>query len=161
MPPETTAFAVIVWAASRGMALAVKNSMFKPPSDTGDARTFGIIGAAIEVHRVMGSGYLEKFYKQALGIELTQRKIPFDIEVPCVIQYKGRQLSGEYHMDFVCHGDVVLEVKARSSTGPADQAQVLNYLASSNHSIGLLLNFGTSRLEHKRFIWTRRAPMSI
>lgn len=130
--------------------------MFKPRSDLGDARTFAIIGAALEVHRVMGSGYLEKFYKQALAIELAERKIPFDTEVPCVIRYKGRQLSGEYYMDFVCYGDVVLEVKARSSTGPADQAQVLNYLASSDHSIALLLNFGTPRLEHKRFIWTRR-----
>jgi GxxExxY protein len=57
-------------------------------------------------------------------------------------------------MDFVCHGAIVLEVKARSTTGPADQAHVLNYLASSHHQIGLLLNFGTPRLEHKRYIWT-------
>lgn len=122
----------------------------------GDARTFTIIGAALEVHRVMGSGYLEKSYRQALAIEPDERKIPFDTEVPCVIRYKGRQLSGEYYMDFVCYGEVVLEVKARSSTGPADRAQVLNYLASSDHSIALLLNFGAPRLEHKRFIWTRR-----
>ncbi|HET9704583.1 MAG TPA: GxxExxY protein [Vicinamibacterales bacterium] len=140
------------------MKLAVTTDMFKPPSDMGDARTFAIIGAALEVHRVMGSGYLEKLYRQALAIELAERKIPFDTEVPCVIRYKGHQLSGEYYMHFVCYGDVVLEVKARSSTGPADQAQVLNYLASSDHSIALLLNFGTPRLEHKRFIWTRRAP---
>lgn len=103
-----------------------------------------------------GLGLSREVLKQALAIEFAERKIPFDTEVPCVIRYKGRQLSGEYYMDFVCYGDVVLEVKARSSTGPADQAQVLNYLASSDHSLALLLNFGTPRLEHKRFIWTRR-----
>jgi GxxExxY protein len=134
--------------------------MFKPPADIGDARTFAIIGAAMEVHRLMGSGYLEKFYKQALAIELVERRIPFETEVPCLIQYKGRRLSGEYHMDFVCYGEVVLEVKARSSTGPADQAQVLNYLASSNHPNALLLNFGAPRLEYKRFIWTKRPPLN-
>jgi GxxExxY protein len=140
----------------KGTWLAQASFVFNSPSETGDPRTFAIIGAAMEVHKVMGSGYLEKFYKEALAIELAERQIPFETEAPCAVQYKGHQLSGQYHMDFVCYGAVVIEVKARSSTGPADQAQVLNYLASSNHSIALLLNFGTSRLEHKRFIWTSR-----
>jgi GxxExxY protein len=135
--------------------------MFTAPTETGDPRTFAIIGAAMEVHKVMGSGFLETFYKDALCIEFAERRIPFDSEVPCVIQYKGHRLSGHYHMDFVCFGEVVIEVKARSSTGPADHAQVLNYLASSNHSLALLLNFGTPRLEHRRFIWTKRTPESF
>lgn len=119
-----------------------------------DQRTYAIIGAAREVHRVLGAGFLELFYKDALAIEFAARKIPFEREVPCSIEYKGRPLRGEYKIDFVCFGHVVLEVKARSSTGPADHAQVISYLASSRRQVGLLLNFGGQKLEHKRFVWT-------
>jgi GxxExxY protein len=121
-----------------------------PPQDP---RTFAIIGAAYEVHRVLGAGFLEIFYTDALEIELTSRRIPFERESPCAVEYKGRALSRDYHIDFICYDEVVLEVKARSITGPADHAQVLNYLASTKKRCGLLLNFGTSKLEHKRFIW--------
>lgn len=127
--------------------------MFIPPAPLkDDPRTFAIIGAAIEVHTVLGAGFLELFYKDALAIEFTARGIPFGRELPCRISYKGRSLRGEYRMDFVCFDSIVLEIKARSITGPADHAQVLSYLASSNLKIGLLLNFGAPRLEHKRFI---------
>ena len=128
--------------------------MMRSPTDIGDPRTFAIIGAALEVHRVMGAGFLERFYKDALAIEFSDRKIPFFTDAPCRIEYKGHRLRGDYKMDFLCYGEVVLEVKARSSTGPADHAQVLNYLASSRLECGLLLNFGGAKLEHKRFIWT-------
>lgn len=127
-----------------------------PPAD--DPRTYAIIGAALEVHRVLGAGFLELFYKDALAIEFRARGIPFERERPCVIVYKGNQLHGEYRMDFVCYEEVVLEIKARSVTGPADHAQVLSYLASSKKRIGLLLNFGPQRLEHRRFIWTVEGP---
>ena len=65
-------------------------------------------------------------------------------------------MRGEYRIDFVCFERIILEIKARSVTGPADHAQVINYLASSKLRCGLLLNFGTSKLEHKRFIWEPR-----
>jgi GxxExxY protein len=117
-----------------------------------DPRTYKIIGAALEVHRVLGSGFLELFYKDALALEFRARDIPFESEVPCNIEYKGRPLRGEYRMDFVCFGEIVLEVKARSSTAPADHAQVISYLASSKLHVALLLNFGGDRLEHKRFV---------
>jgi len=118
-----------------------------------DPRTYAIIGAAIEVHRLLGAGFLELFYKDALAIELRARGIPFASEVPCAIQYKGHPLRGTYRMDFVCYGQVVVEVKARSSIGPADHAQVISYLASSQLKVGLLINFGGQRLDHKRFAW--------
>jgi GxxExxY protein len=116
-----------------------------------DPRTYAIIGAALEVHRVLGAGFLELFYKDALALEFTARGIPFVAEVPCQIEYKGRPLRGHYRMDFVCFEGIVLEVKARTATGPADHAQVISYLASSKLPIGLLLNFGGQHLEHKRF----------
>lgn len=130
--------------------------MLDQPPSLQDPRTFAIIGAAYEVDRVLGSGYLEVFYKDALEIEFADRQIPFERERPCRVEYKGRPLRRDYHVDFVCFGEIVLEIKARSATGPADHAQVLNYLASTRNRIGLLLNFGTSKLEHRRFIWEPR-----
>lgn len=119
-----------------------------------DPRTYAIIGAALEVHRLLGAGFLELFYKDALAIELRARGIPFESEVPCAIEYKGHPLRGTYRMDLVCFGQIVVEVKARSSLGPADHAQVISYLASSRLKVGLLINFGGQRLEHRRFAWT-------
>jgi GxxExxY protein len=118
-----------------------------------DPRTFAIIGAAYEVHRVLGTGFLEIFYKDALAIEFLERGISFEREAPCRVEYKGHPLRDDYKIDFICYGAVVLEVKARSVTGPADHAQVLSYLTSTRLRCGLLLNFGTAKLEHRRFIW--------
>jgi GxxExxY protein len=120
-----------------------------------DDRTFAIIGAAMEVHRVLGSGFLEVFYRDALAIEFGLREIPFETEVPCNVVYKGHRLRGHYRMDFVCFGAVVVEVKARFGVGAAEQAQVLSYLASTEHQCGLLLNFGGSKLDYRRFILTK------
>jgi GxxExxY protein len=128
--------------------------MFTPIPPADDPRTYAIIGAALEVHRVLGAGFLELFYKDALKLEFDARGIPYVKEMPCRIEYKGQQLRGDYRMDFVCFGEVVLEIKARSSTGPADHAQVISYLASSKLQTGLLLNFGGQRLEHRRFVRT-------
>lgn len=126
-----------------------------------DPRTYAIIGAALEVHRVLGAGFLELFYKDALAIEFRARGIVFEAERPCVIEYKGLQLRGQYRMDFLCFDEIVLEVKARSNTGPADHAQAISYLASSKKRIGLLLNFGAQKLEHRRFVWTPSVPPSV
>ena len=131
--------------------------MLSIPPSSQDPRTFAIIGAAYEVHRVLGTGFLEIFYKDSLEIEFTTRQIPFQREAPCSVQYKARPLRQDYHVDFVCFGEIVLEIKARSVTGPADHAQVISYLASTNKRCGLLLNFGASKLEHKRFIWEPRS----
>jgi GxxExxY protein len=74
------------------------------------------------------------------------------MEVPCGVAYKGHELRGHYHMDFVCYSTVVVEVKARSGVGPADRAQVINYLAATGLRTALLLNFGAQRLDYKRFV---------
>ncbi len=120
-----------------------------------DSRTFAIIGAAMEVHRVLGSGFLEVFYRDALAIEFGLRAIPFVAEAPCQITYKTHPLRGHYRMDFICFDSVVVELKARFGTGPAEQAQVLSYLAATGHQCGLLLNFGSARLDYKRFVLTK------
>lgn len=125
------------------------------PSEPSDPRTFAIIGAAMEEHRVLGSGFLEVFYRDALAIEFGLSEIPFVAEAPCHVAYKGHPLLGHYRMDFVSFESVVIEVKARFGTGPSEQAQVLSYLASAGYQTGLLLNFGAARLEYKRFILTK------
>ena len=117
-----------------------------------DQHTFQIIGAAMEVHRVLHRGLLESIYCEALAVEFELRSIPFAAQVPCQIVYKERRLTGFHRIDFVCFDEVVVEVKASSLTGPAEQAQVLNYLALSGRRLGLLLNFGRPSLEYKRFV---------
>jgi len=125
------------------------------PVEPTDSRTFAIIGAAMEVHRVLGSGFLEVLYRDALAIEFGLRMIPFMAEAPCQVTYKSHPLRGHYRMDFICFDSVVVEIKARFGTGPAEQAQVLSYLAATGHKTGLLLNFGAAKLEYKRFILTK------
>ena len=104
------------------------------------------------VHGILGSGFLESAYRDALAIEFDLCQIPFTTEVPCTIAYKGHELRGRYRIDFVCFSKVVVEVKARSTTGAAEQAQVINYLAAAGHRTALLLNFGGRRLEYRRFV---------
>jgi len=137
------------------MSFASGFDMTIHPVEPTDSRTFAIIGAAMEVHRVLGSGFLEILYRDALAIEFGLRLIPFVAETPCQVTYKGHPLRGHYRMDFVCFDSVVVEIKARFGTGPAEQAQVLSYLAATGHRTGLLLNFGSAKLEYKRFILTR------
>ena len=117
-----------------------------------DPRTYQIIGAAMEVHRVLHRGLLESIYCEALAVEFELRSIPFATQVPCQIVYKERRLAGYHRIDFVCFGNVVVEVKASSLVGPAEQAQLLNYLAITGHRLGLLLNFGRPSLEYKRLV---------
>lgn len=121
-------------------------------SGISDPRTFRIIGAAMEVHRVLGTGYLETCFRDALHIEFGIRRIPFVAEAPCVVSYKGWPLRGTLHVDFICFDSVLVEVKARSAASPADHAQLLNYLAATGCELGLLLNFGQPSLEYRRFI---------
>ena len=77
-------------------------------------------------------------------------------EAACQITYKTHPLRGHYRMDFVCFESVVVEHKARFGTGPAEHAQVLSYLAATGHQGGLLLNFGSAKLEYRRFVLTKR-----
>jgi GxxExxY protein len=120
------------------------------PSDR-DPRTYSIIGAAMEVHKEVGPGFLEAVYQEALAIELTDRKIPFLREAAVAVHYKGRPLGTPYRADFICHGGIVVELKAQTALGLVDQAQVIHYLKGTKLEVGLLINFGAASLEFQRF----------
>lgn len=117
-----------------------------------DERTYQIIGAAMEVHRILHRGLKEKVYCDACEVEFELRKITYARAVPCRAIYKNKQLGGCYYIDFVCYEDVVVEVKATSALTPADEAQILNYLSLMKKRVGLLINFGGKSLQYKRFV---------
>jgi GxxExxY protein len=122
-----------------------------------DPQTHAIIGAAMEVHRVLGPGFLEPVYQDALELELADRNIPFVREPQLVVGYKGRRLRSVYRADFLCYGRVVVELKAARTTSPRDDAQVINYLTATQLRVGLLLNFGAPSLTFQRFAADRPA----
>jgi GxxExxY protein len=117
-----------------------------------DPRTYAIIGAAMEVHRQLGCGFLEAVYQEALALEFDLRQIPYQREVELPISYKGRRLAARYRADYICYDTVIVELKALSAIAGAQEAQILNYLKASGLETGLVLNFGAPSLETKRFI---------
>jgi len=117
-----------------------------------DPETYAIIGAAMEVHRELGNGFLEGVYQDALEIEFTQRNIPFQREQSVPVLYKAVTLGTHYRADFVCHGSIIVELKAISTLSNIESAQVLHYLKATGLERALLINFGMPRLDYKRFI---------
>ena len=113
--------------------------------------TYPVIGAAMEVHRILGPGFLEAVYHAALAHELTLRHIPFESKKPLPVTYKG-VLVGDYEADFLVEEKIILELKAATMWHPKHEAQALNYLAATGFRLALLFNFGRPSLEHKRVI---------
>ena len=117
-----------------------------------DPQTYAILGAAIEVHRELGPGFLERVYQDALSIELLARSIPFVRELDLPVTYKGEQLSCAYKADFLCYDEIVVEIKALALLTTREQSQLLNYLKATNLRRGLLINFGARLIETKRMV---------
>jgi len=114
---------------------------------------YAIIGAAIEVHRQLGTGFLEAVYQDALEIELASRGVPFESQKQFQIWYKGCQLSRFYLADLVCYDKIIVELKAIESLTSRDEAQLLNYLKASGLKVGVLINFsGFPKMEWKRLV---------
>jgi GxxExxY protein len=117
-----------------------------------ESRTYAIIGAAMEVHKELGCGFLEPVYQEAFAIELASRQIPFQREVKLPVFYNDIQLRTPYRVDFICFEEVAVELKALAHLSGTEEAQLINYLKASRCEIGLLLNFGNRSLGYRRFI---------
>jgi GxxExxY protein len=114
---------------------------------------YAIIGAAIEVHNELGAGFLEAIYQEAMEIEMKTRLIPFEPQKVLRVRYKEYVLEKEYCADFVCYGQILIEIKAIKELTSRDEAQLLNYLKATGLRLGLLINFGDSgRLDWQRLV---------
>lgn len=104
--------------------------------------SYAINGAAMQVYNVLGHGFLESVYQEALAIEFTKRGIPYQREKKLKIYYDGKELQQTYRADFVCYDDIIVEIKAVSELDGSHRSQVYNYLKATGFKLGLLINFG-------------------
>lgn len=115
------------------------------------ALSFAIVGAAMEVHKILGSGFLESVYQAALEKELTLRGVPFQRQVELPVSYKG-DLVGVYKADLVVGEEIVVEIKGISQLNASHNAQALHYLAATGLELAILINFGAGSLEYRRVV---------
>lgn len=116
-----------------------------------DALSNKIIGLAINVHKSLGPGFVEKFYAKALEIEFRENRIRFDREIGVKVNYRNNYL-GLHRLDFLIENSVILELKAVFEINRFHMAQMLSYLKASDKKLGLILNFAKGKLEIKRVI---------
>ncbi len=113
--------------------------------------SYNITGAAIHVYNVLGLGFLEAVYQEALELEFRKRKTPYEREKELTISYEGKVLKQTYRADFVCYNNIIVELKAVARLDDAHRSQVYNYLKATGLKLGLLLNFGNADgLEYER-----------
>jgi GxxExxY protein len=113
--------------------------------------SFAVIGAAMEVHKILGPGFLEAVYQLALEKELTLRSIPFQHQVELPVTYKG-DLVGIYKADLIIDNKIVIEIKGIPKLNASHEAQALHYLAATGLQLAILINFGMSSLEYRRVV---------
>lgn len=129
-----------------------------PPARRPDAAyphrelTEKVTGAAFEVHRELGPGFLEKVYQAALLRELEHRGVPVTCQAEVEVHYKGQSV-GVYYADILMDDSVICEIKTADAITPAHEAQLLHYLKATGIKVGLLLNFGSRRLQVKRMVF--------
>lgn len=113
--------------------------------------TYKINGAVFEVNRVLGAGFLEKVYENALLMELRNQGLKAESQIPIVVKYKGAEV-GEYFADIVVEEQIILELKAVNQLQKIHEAQLLNYLKATGYRLGLLINFTHPKAQIKRFV---------
>ena len=110
-----------------------------------------IVGAAMEVYNELGAGFLESVYQEAMELELGDRSIPFNPQVPLRIRFKERVLKKTFCADLICYGAVLVELKAIDQITKREEAQALNYLKATGLRVALIINFG----DPGRLDWVR------
>ena len=111
-----------------------------------------IIDAAFEVHKTLGCGFLEAVYQEAIEIEYGLRDIPFESQKQLEIKYKGVTLRKKYSSDFLVFSKIILKIKFEAKLTNIDEARLHNYLKVTGFKVGLLINFGTTKIEIKRIV---------
>ena len=106
--------------------------------------SYNVTGAAMHVYNTLGPGFLEAVYQEALELELAKRNIPYEREKELSISYNGDVLKQTYRADFVCYGNIIVELKAVAHLDDTHRSQVFNYLKATGYKLGLLLNFGNA-----------------
>lgn len=119
--------------------------MQEPDADL-DRLAHAVIGAAIDVHRELGPGFLESTYQKALAIELRLRDIRCSTETPVALSYKGHPV-GEGRLDLLVESSLIVELKAVDKLHPVHEAQVISYLKATGYKLGLLINFNVPVLK--------------
>ena len=109
-----------------------------------------IIGCAFEVIKELGAGFLESVYEKALTIALREKGLRVQCQQPLNVHFR-QQVVGEFYADLVVEGKVIVELKAVKAIAPEHQAQIINYLKATGIEVGLLINFGSPKIEYKRF----------
>ncbi len=117
--------------------------------------TYKVIGACMAVHKILGAGFLESVYHEALEKEFEIQKVNFDSKKKLQVYYNDAPLKKYFIADFICFDKIVVEIKAASFLHKDTETQTINYLKSTGYQIGLLINFGQSSLTWKRFINTK------
>lgn len=121
-----------------------------------EEETYKVIGACMEVHKILGNGFLEPVYQEVLAKEFGLQGIPFGREKRITILYKGDILNKQYLADFVCFDKIIVELKALSALSSEHESQLLNYLKATGCKVGLLVNFGEKSFKYKRMILTKK-----
>jgi len=115
---------------------------------------YAIVGATIEVHRVLGPGFLEPVYQEAMEIESLTQRLPYIAQLILQIHYKEHVLKKEYMPDFISYDQIIVEIKAMDRLSGKEESQILNYLKATGYKVGVLISFGSHpKLEWKRFVY--------
>lgn len=132
-----------------------ERSLMRAVSQERDPQTYAVIGAAMAVHKELGSGFLERVYQEALVLELRDRGIALGCEVEVNVHYKGRLLTCSYRADLICFPHdmpVLVELKACERLTHAHRAQVIHYMKATQIQRALLMNFGGTTLQFERMV---------
>lgn len=113
--------------------------------------SYNIMEAVFEVHNILGPGYSENIYEEALAKELKKRKIPFERQKSIEVKYKGEKV-GEYKLDMVIDEKILLELKAVTELNSIFESQLISYLKATGIKLGILINFGTRKVSYKRLV---------
>lgn len=132
-------------ATKKDMPVPEAGSRRREPESSVDELAHAVIGAAIEVHRNLGPGYVEAVYEEALAVEMRLRGIPFVRQHPMRVMYKGKNV-GEGRLDFLVGGVLVVELKAAEGLTPLHKARVISYLKATGNHLGLIINFNVALL---------------